>query len=84
MESENIKEVNFKERRTSYLGRNGPGHCIGLDLYFLTYDDKLLITPINSKNKQARCDISIPGDDLQDMIDKLQELKKFRDEAVTK
>jgi hypothetical protein len=58
--------IKWKDKITSYLGRNGTAKCIGLSL--IEYDNvhdsgKVInITPINSRNDNGRCNIDIPKD----------------------
>jgi hypothetical protein len=66
------RQIKFKAQE-HYLGRNGYGIQIGVDLY--RYDDrKISLTPINTKGL-ARCEISIPLVCLDEFIQALTDLK---------
>lgn len=58
--------IKWKEKITSYLGRNGTAKCIGLT--FIKYSNVhdsgkvISVSPINSRNGDGRCSIEIPKD----------------------
>ena len=52
---------------TTYVGRNGTGKCIGIEIIDLS-DKKcprVTIAPINSQKKVANCNIDIPIEDIE-------------------
>lgn len=53
-----------------YLGRNGTFKAIGVTISKGV--DEYIITPINSKDKDASCSIAIPIKDMETFIEKLQ------------
>ncbi len=65
-----IKDITYTEE-TTYTGRNGQGKQIGLA--FTHNGSCLLLEPINSKNKIAKCQINIPYEDMTKVIETLQE-----------
>jgi hypothetical protein len=62
-----------KEDETVYVGRNGVGRCIGLELF--EYIDRIYIYPTNSKNLAANCQIVIPKSAILDLIKILESTK---------
>jgi hypothetical protein len=49
-----------KERKNaSYMGRNGSGHCLGIEIFY-TPGAFITLQPINSKDCLATCCIQIP------------------------
>jgi hypothetical protein len=62
-----------KDVRVLYTGRNGNGFSCGVSI--IDFDGKICIAPINSKGLTARCDIDIPKDKIQELIDVLESVK---------
>lgn len=70
------------ETITTYLGRNGTGKCIGVNIFSSVSEKEFWITPINSKDNLARCDILIPHDSIPHIIEKLNSMYKTYQEKV--
>ena len=69
------KEIKFndpKYNNISFLGRTGTFRAIGLILDVIP-NDRITLTPINSRDAAARCRIEIPLDSLADVIKTLQD-----------
>jgi len=74
------KEIRFK-KRTQYLGRNGGGFSIGLDISN-PLGDTIQIAPLNTKGNVAKCIIEVPYDNLRDVIKGLWEMFGSNSPAV--
>ena len=64
-----MTQINFTNPgiTTTYVGRNGTGKCIGIEIIDLS-DKKcprVTIAPINSQKKVANCNIDIPIEDIE-------------------
>ena len=65
---------------TKYLGRNGTGKCIGVNIYDYTpmnskveeHCNTIEISPINSKGDVARCSMIIPLEAIPELTAHLQ------------
>lgn len=60
-----LKYIKFTKEQAiqldlAYQGRNGMGNCQGLEI--LSCNNKILLSPINSKGQAANCMIQLPGD----------------------
>jgi len=53
----------FADRECCYLGRNGEGICVGVDIMEMSHGT-VMLSPINSKDLTARCHIEVPKEDL--------------------
>jgi hypothetical protein len=62
-------------RQTNFTGRNGYFLCTGVEILPLEHDNKVMLTPYNSRGETARCDITVPLEALDELIDKLQAVK---------
>lgn len=65
---ENIRFVNF-DRLTHFTGRRYV-KCSGIEL-MKTPDENLMLIPLNSRKKEGQCDISMPTENLPDLIKEL-------------
>lgn len=72
-----IMTVNLK-RVTKFTGRNGYFNMKALEVMALDHKDSILLTPITSKDRSARCDIEIPVDDIPDLINTLKYFQKMK------
>lgn len=71
VKSQKIDYINKNLYR--YTGRNGSGWQNGIEIWRINeMGDRLHLTPINSKNQTANCEIVIPKLHLQEFINKLQ------------
>lgn len=61
-------------REMNFTGRNGYFKASGIDLLPLDYDKKIIITPLTSKGRLASCDITIPKEDIPELINQLKKL----------
>lgn len=72
-----MPRINFinPDITTTYIGRNGTGKCIGLDITerIKAKGDGVGVTiaPINSKGKVANCNIDIPIQDIEAFVAEL-------------
>lgn len=57
-------------RQTNFTGRNGYMKCGGIELMNVS-DDNVLLTALTSKKETGRCDISIPKENIIELILKL-------------
>ena len=62
------------DRETFAEGRNGMSKCHGVEL--LKFDNRILITPINSKGKLTRCVIQIPESAIPEICNAFNLLKE--------
>lgn len=61
-------------RETNFTGRNGYFKASGIELSGYDPMGNILLTPITSKGTAARCDVTIPVEDIPNLI---KQLKKF-------
>jgi len=74
------KIIVFEGDETTYLGRNGRGRCIGIEVFkAIPAYEEVWISPINSKKSIARCEIIIPVKDIPEIIKALQEIQEDND-----
>lgn len=84
-----MSQIKFKNKVTNSLGRNGWMNTIGLDIIhsYNRLDENnntykvFSINPINSKNNVGRCEIEIPFENIDELIEHLIFL---RDDQSTK
>jgi len=62
------------EKETSYVGRNGAGRMVGLEIVEKAEEGVVSLTPINTKGL-ANCNIRIPKDNLDEVIRALLKIK---------
>lgn len=71
-----MKEIMFTEtQRTSYIGRNGHGKQIGIELLAIGEAKPgqiITLSPINSKGNVANCSMDIPVADIPAFVAELQ------------
>lgn len=67
---------------TTYLGRNGTGKCIGVNILPSLDQNNFWIAPINSKGNIARCEILIPIDAIPEIVINLNNMYKTYQEKV--
>jgi len=60
-----VKMVNWN-KRTSYLGRNGRGHCLGAVVS--AERGVVVVRPLNSKGNVASAWIEVPTDDIPKFV----------------
>lgn len=63
------REIKF-ERETNFTGRNGFFKCSGLNVLDIS-DNRIMIAPLTSRGEVARCDISIPKENIPDVAKSL-------------
>lgn len=63
--------TNFN-RLTNFTGRNGYFTAKGIEAYPMHHNQTIMLTPITSKGKLARCDIQIPIENLEEVIATLE------------
>lgn len=61
-------------RETNFTGRNGYFKASGLELSGYDIKGNVMLTPLTSKGNAARCDVTIPVEDVPELI---KQLKKF-------
>ena len=70
------KEVRWLKPNTSSpymaLGRNGRSYCIGVKIYVSSV--RTVIVPINSKNQETKCEIEVPTQKIEEVIQAIKEL----------
>lgn len=70
-------------RTTDYTGLSGHRRCSGVELLLCRYDDgsedNVMITAMTRKGQIGRCDITVPLEDLNRLIDTLISI---RDEPI--
>jgi predicted Rdx family selenoprotein len=59
-------------RETNFTGRNGYFKASGLLVTGYDQHGNVMLTPITSKGKEARCDIEVPVQDIPQLIKQLQ------------
>lgn len=63
----------------NFTGRNGYFKCSGIDLLSLTNGDsrvvKVMLTPLTSRGDLARCDVTIPVENINEVIKALEEIR---------
>ncbi len=66
------------QRNVHFLGRNGDGKCAGFhaEPQWSAHGDVVTIAPITSKGEVARCNMQIPIEALDDVIEALKTFKK--------
>jgi len=74
-------QVKFSKRITHFLGRNGYGKCTGIELHKTSYNPEadgtkqggtVWFTPYTSKGQPARCEFSVPIEDIPEIIKNLK------------
>lgn len=81
-----MSQITFT-RKTNFTGRNGYFKASGLDLCLLEFGEDhktIMIAPLTSRGEIARCDITIPFEDVPDLIRELQALTDDRDKYRVK
>lgn len=66
-----MNEINFK-RTVGFLGRNGYYQSRGIEMFG---ESILYISPITSRGHRGRCEIQIPRENIQELIDILNKYK---------
>ena len=67
------KRINWNSESCRFTGRNGNFSQKGLEIWRINdLDHKIYFTPITSKGKFANCEIQIPKEHLQQLIDNLK------------
>lgn len=59
-------------RETNFTGRNGYFKASGVELSGYDPKGNVLLTPLTSKGNAARCDVTIPVEDIPNLIKQLQ------------
>ena len=59
-------------RETNFTGRNGYFKASGVELSGYDRKGNVLLTPLTSKGNAARCDVTIPVEDIPNLIKQLQ------------
>lgn len=71
-----------KDISMTFTGRSGNGYCCGISIYRHRFGpvNKIMISPITSRDHVAKgCDIDIPFDKLDEVIEALQKYRKAND-----
>lgn len=66
-------------RQTNFTGRNGYFKCSGIEL-LITCDDKVMLTPLTSRGEPARCDVTVPVEDIPALIEMLNDRVRRNEE----
>jgi len=73
-----IEKITFdKSHELTYMGRNGMGKMVGIEV--MTGEKNVYLTPINSRGYSANCELQIPYDSIDEIINALQQAKKGED-----
>jgi len=76
-----LVNVKWPETETFAEGRNGLLKCFGVEL-LQSYDNRILITPINSKGNVSRCTIQIPESAIPEICNALNLLAEKSKEVL--
>lgn len=68
-----IATIKFSHE-TNFTGRNGYFKASGVEISGYNQEGNILLTPLTSKGNAGRCDISVPVQDIPELI---KQLKKF-------
>jgi hypothetical protein len=65
--------IYWKSKTSHFLGRNGYGKVTGLEISKTDYNPEdsgnvVWFTPITSKGSPARCEFSVPTEDIPELI----------------
>lgn len=60
----------------NFTGRNGYFKAIGIEVIYSRATRRIMITPITSKGRPGRCDITIPQRDAAKLIRALKEVTR--------
>ena len=70
-----MTRINFAnpDLNTTYVGRNGTGKCIGIEIFDLSDNkcSRVMVAPINSQKKVANCNFEIPIEDIEAFANEL-------------
>jgi hypothetical protein len=66
-----------KDKLTNFTGRNGYMLCSGIEVLPMSFDDKVMLTPVTGKDRLGRCDIAIPTESIDELIKTLRAAKKY-------
>jgi hypothetical protein len=79
---DNLQKISFPDKQTSFLGRNGTGKCIGVELFRASPESQTIsIMPVTSKNETGRCKIIIPVAAVPEIIVALKSLHSPSDNS---
>ena len=71
-----FQTVDFGEKKTHFLGRNGEFVCTGLELFSSDHLQMITVFPVTSQGKTGRCMIEVPVEHIDDFIKGLKSLKQ--------
>lgn len=74
VESPITKSIDFKGISTSAVGKNGYSKQVAIHITSLS--DRVLFTPENTKGMTTGCELSIPYNVLEEVIEALQDIAK--------
>lgn len=69
-----IRTVKFP-RITQFTGRSGYFKCSGLELMALEHNKSIMLSPLTGKGDIGRCDIEVPLEALDELIETLKEIR---------
>ncbi len=64
--------LTFKQRTMTYIGRNGSGKQVGIEVLPIAHSDHVTLCPVNGKGI-ANCMLEIPTEDIPELISALQQ-----------
>jgi len=70
------RQIEWEDVITSFTGRNGNFKCIGIDLVAYDGNKRTVIHPITSKHQIGNCNITIPTENIPEIIKTLKEIVK--------
>ena len=65
-----LTTIKWGEKDLSYVGRNGPGKCHGIEI--ITTSDHISLFPVNSRDYSSNCMISVPKSHVGELCVALQ------------
>ena len=75
-----INNINWGDKKMSYLGRNGSGKCEGISIFATSIFSfpSVILEPINSKGQIARAAIEIPKENIGEVINALSQCANMK------
>jgi hypothetical protein len=67
--------ISFPSGPTQFLGRNGSGKCVGVNVLH-TADNSIMLEPITSRGLIGRCFIEVPDEAIDGLITLLEQVKE--------
>lgn len=75
-EKASTQRFEFKDKTSQFTGRNGTGICSGIEVYKSVIGENVTIIPITSKGKLANCTITIPDEEVKNLVKTLNQTFK--------